>query len=451
MSSIHQGAASTKREDPQILSPPPPPTANPSSPSSSISKRPPTKLKRVSHQRKQSRSARQQSVTPTPSIASTTSSLSDIKNVFSSWFGNIRAGVSEAWNKAKGEYDTYLATREGESRVQRRRKEITNLTESTIKSGPPTKKSAPSSDMQDNAELAALGGKRPATNDAATTLPALKKRSTVDNTKKIKKQKSLGKLGFRKSSISNPVPISNELGPPPAPLRPPPAPVYRGTASFAEEDDGLRTRVQSLETEINSLRAKVRWFEQSYGEIPTESLVGIQKSLTESTMQPKAQRKSAFKEELETITSENMGESWIGDESILPKDVKALKGFNEKDNIDIIAEVEEVTERDDRNDVTTAEEAEVMERIIPPESTIKLIQPSPSTKSIPSPSRLSVSPSKIHESPPPSPTEDRGKSINLLETLSPIHPNIIPALVPHPSRPDLAQQSIRRKLEEFAE
>jgi hypothetical protein len=329
--------------------------------------------------------------------------------------------------------------------MQRRRQEILNLDESNVVAR----------EVEDE-----VGGKRPATSDGAT-LPALKKRSL--NTKKLKKQKSLGKLGFGKSSISYPTP--NTTTTLPSATRPPPAPVYRATTGFVEHDsdDGLRTRVQSLETELSSLRAKLRWFEQSYGEIPAETLVGISNSVTES---PKKQRRSVFKEELGSLNGRNGVDMSIGDQSILPRDVKSLKGF---DNIDPITE---------------ESDGEEMTRTIPPESTIKLIPPSPSTKSLTSPprqSRISTSPSKfqsplssptrlqispisspskgVQVSPMSSPTKlptlsspiDVNKSVDLLETLSPIHPNIIPALVPRPSRPDLSKENMRSKLSDIAD
>ena len=431
-----------------ILPPPKSPTkTNPSPSSSRYSKRGPAKLKRQIQKSRVSR----QSTTPTPSIASTTSSLSEVKHIFSSWIGNIRAGVSGAWTKAKGETETYLASQEGETRMQRRRNEILSLNEPTVKGATGIATDEKTADS----ELGA--GKRPATSDGST-LPAMKKRSL--NAKKLKKQKSLGKLPFGKSSISYPMP-NNTL--PTSPGRPPPAPVYRATTGFIENesDDGLRTKVESLETELSSLRAKLRWFEQSYGEIPAESLVDIKPEPTKKT------RRSVFKEELGSLRSRNMSETSIGDHSILPRDIKELKGF-ERDGIDVIAEESDETNRS--------------EKVIPPESTIKLIPPSPSVKSIASPPRPPRSPTKTQMSPLSSPTkshisplssptkldisplssptksrlisspvENLDKSVDLLETLSPIHPNIIPALIPRQSRPDLLQENINSKLNDIAD
>ena len=275
MSSSIPTKPTTVTDDVPFLPPPNAKSTNPSPTSSRFSKRRSrtTKLKRQSTQRSNPRSSRQET-TPTPSISSTASSLSEVKHIFSSWIGNIRAGVTGAWTKAKGEADTYLATQEGESRMQRRRQEILSLNESNLGS------------IAQVVEVE-VGGKRPASTDGAS-LPALKKRSL--NVKKIKKQKSLGKLGFGKSSISYPLP-NTTLSPT---TRPPPAPVYRATTGFEEHDsdDVLRIKVQSLETELSSLRAKLQWFEQSYGEIPADTLVGISNSITEST---KKQRRSVFK------------------------------------------------------------------------------------------------------------------------------------------------------------
>jgi hypothetical protein len=433
----------------------PPPTkpanTNPSPSSSRYSKHGAGKLNRP--KRQNSRSARQ-STTPTPSIVSTSSSLSEVKHIFSSWIGNIRAGVSGAWIKAKGETETYLASQEGESRMQRRRNEVVNLRE-------PTEKHVGGEEgLIEDVELG--GGKRPATSDG-TTLPALKKRSL--SAKKLKKQKSMGKLPFGKSSISHPIPKNTPVST--APTRAPPAPVYRATTGFIEhesEDGGLRTKVQSLETELSSLRAKLRWFEQSFGEIPADTLNEIKQDTT------KKPRRSVFKEELGSVTSRSMNETSICDQTILPREVKALRG----DGIDAI------TEESDADDTNGSEKV-----VIPPESTIKLIPPSPSTKSIaspPRPSRLSASPTKNHNmsplssptkvhtmSPPSSPSKliisprsspakshfisspVEDKSVDLLETLSPIHPNIIPALIPRQSRPDLTQENLNNKLNDIAD
>jgi hypothetical protein len=276
------------------------------------------------------------------------------------------------------------------------------------------------------------------------------------NSKKLKKQRSMGKLVLGKLNISHPLPNTMpngvESAPPTSAGRPPPAPVYRATTGFEEieAEGGLRTRVQSLETEISSLRAKLRWFEQSYGEIPAETLVDIQHSIAESTT-VKKQRRSVFKEELGSVTNRSMCETSVGDVSILPHDVKALKGY-ENDGIAAIAEEAEDDPHEAPHGIIETED-EDEENVIPPESTIKLIPPSPSTKSVASPpraSRGSSHPSRLHESPPSSPTE-LSKSIDHLETLSPIHPNIMPTLVPRPSHTDLSQENRSCKLQEVLE
>jgi hypothetical protein len=343
-----------------------------------------------------------QSTTPTPSIASTTSSLTSAKNFFSSLVGNLKAGVTGAWTKAKGETETYLASQEGENRMQMRRKQI--MGENTPK-------------------------KRPVSSDGAS-LPALKRRS-LNMRGKLKKQKSEGKLALpSKTSISYPMapPGSPKKSPAPLPLgRPIAAPVYRATSGFAEEgeQDGWKTRAQSLETELGALRAKLRWFEQSYGEIPSETMAEIQHSLMESPPK-KPGRRSVFKEELGSIKGRG-GEASVGDDSILPKDLKELKGY-ERDNIDVIAEEDfedgapqELSFQDVGGPLTRGQ-------------TIKLVQPSPSSKSVavspPRPSRSAPSPG-MRTSPPSSPTAgELEKPVDLLETLSPIHPNIMPALIP---------------------
>ena len=343
--------------------------------------------------------------------------------------------------------------------MQRRRNEILNLNE-------PEK-------LPDNVESEG-NGKRPATSDG-TTMPALKKRSL--NAKKLKKQKSLGKLGFSKPSISYPMPsATTDTTTIPRPLA---APVYRATTGFTESetDNGMQTRVKSLETELSSLRAKLRWFEESYGEIPADTLAEI------STLEPpKKVRRSVFKEELGSLTNRNAGS---GDVSVLPRDVKALKGFDE---CGVIREESDGEEANPTNG-------------IPPESTIKLIPPSPSTKSIvspPRPTRVSTSPTKCKsplssptrfQSPPSSPSKlqispmsspclsppsspakvsvspfitpskprvssspiDLDKSVHLLETLSPIHPNIIPSLVPRQSHSDFSQENFFNKLHDLAD
>jgi hypothetical protein len=351
--------------------------------------------------------------------------------------GNLKAGVSGAWTKAKGDYDSYLASQDGESRLQRRRQEIMNLAESVSEK---SEKLAPPVSLTtkfSTDDLRVGAPKRPATSEGAT-MPALKKRSV--NSKKLKKQTSLGKLGFhRKPSISETVatsPTVTSIATVQS-ARPPPTPVYRATAGFADiqDDDGIRSRIQSLETEVSTLRAKLRWFEQSYGEIPVETLAEIQNSVINE--QPRKQRRSVFKEELGTVTSRD---SFIGDESILPREIKELKGTVSLDHIGPIAEEAEASP----------------ERFIPPESTIKLIQPSPSTKSIVSPpaspsKKQYSSPVKVHRSPPMSPSASPRKNIDLLETLSPIHPNLIPALIPRQSHPDMSKENLHHKVYEYVE
>jgi hypothetical protein len=252
------------------------------------------------------------------------------------------------------------------------------------------------------------------------------------NAKKLKKQKSLGRLAFGKSSISYPKPPKETLPSPPlAPVIPPPAvrapaaPVYRSTLIPKQDADegGLRTKVHSLETEISALRAKVRWFEQSYGEIPAE----IQHSIIESATPIKKARRSVFTEELGSATVVDIGESLVGDDSILPKEIKELKGVD-KNNINVIAEEAETSSTDE----TLRRPNNILD-FASPESTVKLIQPSPSSKSVaispPRPARRAPSP-PANASILSSPGDDLDKSIDLLETLSPIHPNIMPALVP---------------------
>lgn len=230
--------------------------------------------------------------------------------------------------------------------------------------------------------------KRPASSDGNN--PASKKRSL--NAKKLKKQKSLGKLPFRKSSVSRAPPTTSA---PVSPKRATATPVYRASivtipspqtmdfSAFEEGDDGLRTKVLSLENEVNSLRAKLRWFEQSYGEIPADTLADI-------TTSPR-KRKSAFKEEWGSLKTR-------GEESqILPDDIRELKGTA----IDPILEESSPQGGAD------------------PESTIKLIPASPSAKSVPasSPRRSPTKMTSVF-----SPGQDE---ITVLETLSPIHPNIM--------------------------
>lgn len=197
-------------------------------------------------------------------------------------------------------------------------------------------------------------------------------------------------------------------------------------------NDDLRSRVQSLETEISSLRAKLRWFEESFGEIPPETLVDIHNSL----MEPKKQRRSIFKEELDSVNSHNSLDMTIeiavGDESILPKEIKSFKGH---DGIDVISEEME-------GDYTMAD-IEVVPQSIPPESTIKMIPPSPSVKSPEQSPRPKVAA-------PQSPlVDDFENSVDLLETLSPIHPNIMPVLAPRASVPNLLQEKFRAKAEGY--
>lgn len=380
------------------------------SPTSSHNSKRTAKLKKSQAKRQHLRASHQsmslptrQSTTPTPSIASTTSSLTSAKNFFSSLVGNLKAGVSGAWTKAKGETETYLASQEGENRMQMRRKQI--MGEQIPK-------------------------KRPVSSDGAS-LPAMKKRS-LNMRGRLKKQKSEGKLALpSKSSISYPLPPpgSPKKSPAPSPIgRPIAAPVYRATTGIVEEgeQEGWKTRAQSMETEINALRAKLKWFEQSYGEIPSESMAEIQQSMMETPVK-KSGRRSVFKEELGSVKGRR-GETSIGDESILPQEVKELKGY-ERDNIDVIAE--EDCEDDPHPELYFRDVGGLLMR----GQTIKLVQPSPSSKSIaispPRPSRSAPSPPNIQTSPPSSPTSaELEKSVDLLETLSPIHPNLMPALIP---------------------
>ena len=195
---------------------------------------------------------------------------------------------------------------------------------------------------------------------------------------------------------------------------------------FRSEQDGWKTRAQSLETELGALRAKLRWFEGSYGEIPSETMVEIQHSLMESPPK-KPGRRSVFKEELGSVKGRG-GAASVGDDSILPKDIKELKGY-ERDNIDVIAE--EDFEDGAPQELSFQDVGGLLTR----GQTIKLVQPSPSSKSVamspPRPSRSAPSPPGVRASPPSSPTAgELEKSIDLLETLSPIHPNIMPALIP---------------------
>jgi len=351
--------------------------------------------------------------------------------------------------------------------MQRRRKEIALLTEER-------KVVKPARDSMREEELdglANLGGKRPGTSEGLT-MPAMKKRSL--NTKKLKKQKSEGKLGLGKVSISYPMP--SKVAPVAttgsiSSVRPPAPPVYRATTGFAEDEDaGLRGKVESLETEISSLRAKLRWFEESYGEIPAETLVDIQHSLTVEANVTKKVRKSAFKEEWGSTTSRNGNTTIataVADESFLPSGVKALKGFSAKDPIP-----EESSMDDSTNWIKDSEDTLPQGESVPPEQTIKLIQPSPSIKSVasPPPTRLhstspskslagsptrarllSASPVKVN-APPSSPIDEYERSVDLLETLSPIHPNIMPALVPRQSgRADLAKENLVDKVMEYSD
>lgn len=344
--------------------------------------------------------------------------------------GNLKAGMSGAWTKAKGEYDTYLATQEAETRMQRRRKDILSLHEQT--NGSASSRGAIQSPV-----------KRPSTSDG-TSQPAAKKRTILTTTtKKLKKQASLGKLAFRKSSGSHAMPTPKASATLTASTRsslvvpeeiPPPmvgAPVYRGNIApmhmheEKEEDNEVQRKLQTLESEVHELRAKVRWFEQSYGEIPADTMAGIQHSLADGT--GKKQRRSIFKEELDT-TTEQTNNSTLADESFLPREIKDLKGFERDTIVSIPEEDSFTTPAIDNPDLTFTAE-----------TTIKLIQPSPSTKSIASPPRLlrgSLSPEKVTVSPYSSPGKDINKTIDLLETLSPIHPNIIPALIPRRSQPE---------------
>src|SRR5271170_594488 len=165
---------SPSRQDLPILSPPSLWPSNPPSPTSSAKLRP-SKLKRPhSHHARQKSFQQQQqqqqpqprkSTTPTPSIASTTSSFSSAKHIFSSWLGNLRAGVSGAWTKARGDTDSFLAGgQEGESRMQRRRKEIALLTEERKVVKPVG--GVGNGDVEELSGLGGLsGGKRPGTSE----------------------------------------------------------------------------------------------------------------------------------------------------------------------------------------------------------------------------------------------------------------------------------------------
>lgn len=319
--------------------------------------------------------------------------------------------------------------------------------------------------------LANLGGKRPGTSEGLT-MPAMKKRSL--SAKKLKKQKSEGKLGLGLGKVSITYPMPSKAAPV-APtgsissVRPPAAPVYRATTGIAEDEGtGLKGKVESLETEISSLRAKLRWFEESYGEIPSETLVDIKHSLTIEANVNKKVRKSAFKEEWGSMTSRNGNTSTAtaGDESFLPREVKALKGFSAKNPIP------EEPSVDSSNWIKDSEDTLPITETIPPEQTIKLIQPSPSIKSVASPPAtrmhstspsksmagsptrarlLSASPLKTN-APPSSPVDEYERSVDLLETLSPIHPNIMPALVPRQSgRRDLAKENFVEKAVDYAD
>src|ERR1700736_3223110 len=236
MSSINDTAPPQNtpyREDPpshnpHILPLPPPIMANPSPTSSNTSKRR-SKLKRQVNQRQkrsenrdshtnsiystQEGSTVQQGSTRTPSIRSTTSSLSEVKNVFSSWVGNLKAGVTGAWTKARGEYDTYLASQEGESRMQRRRRENLNVDE--------TGNSTNSTNTDERVEQSGSIGKRPLSQVSQNaTLPAPKKRAL-----KLHKSKSSSKIvnGKQKLEISNPIPqvaVSPPMSPRGAPMSP---------------------------------------------------------------------------------------------------------------------------------------------------------------------------------------------------------------------------------------
>ena len=409
-------------------------TPNPSPSSSRVSRSTRThKLKKPSTSSPAKRGhSRQQSTTRTPSVHSTSSSLEGAKHVFSTWLGNLRAGVAGAWTKARGEYETYVATQEGEARMRQKREDTLTLSETGERQVPVVKEAGgPSAagETETRRTSSSTSVKRPASSDG-TALPALKKRSL--NSKKLKKQKSLGKLPFRKSSISKPTPAPTAASTPASPKRASAAtPVYRATTTATalsdfpamddvNEDGGLRYRVQSLESELSSLRAKLRWFEQSYGEIPPNTLADI-------SLSPRKQRKSVFKEELGSLKTRG-----VDDSHILPSDVRALKGTA----IDPILE-----ESPSPNAVLEYAPAETTAAA---ESTIKMIPPSPSLRSLPlSPPRRS--PTKAVSSP-------GQEEISLLETLSPIHPNIIPALVPRQSVPEMSGgENIVEKMHHLAE
>lgn len=322
--------------------------------------------------------------------------------------------------------------------MQKRRKEIFSLHE-------PITANTMSSKGSLDAQESSIPTKRPSTSDGSSH-PAAKKRTIAGTTKKLKKQTSLGKLAFRKSSNSYPVPAPKPVATLTAsarsslvvPVEEVPkalgAPVYRGTANVLPEITGdeneLQKKVQSLEMEVTELRAKVRWFEESYGEIPADTMAEIQHSLC----MVKKPRRSVFTEELDTTTDQTTDFN-MADQSILPKEVKELKGF-ERDTIIGIPE----------EDSLPSLEIDNPDLAFSPETTIKLIQPSPSTKSIASPPRpapLSASPDKRDVSPPSSPSNDISKTIDLLETLSPIHPNIMPALIPRKTQSDAAGRKLQ--------
>lgn len=341
--------------------------------------------------------------------------------------------------------------------MQRRRKEILNEPVKLSKGGPGKLASAAKSMVSRNSvgDETGVGEKRPATSDGEIQ-PASKKRTL--NAKKIKKQKSLGRLAFGKRSVSYPKPPAPVPSPPPAPLIPlpavrvPAAPVYRSTAPQEQDaaEDGLRTKVQTLETEITALRAKVRWFEQSYGEIPANTMADIQHSLMESSSPTKKARRSVFTEELGGTNEEDVGESHAWDESVLPKEIKELKGM-ERNNINPIAEEAETSNTDE-----PLKRPNNVWDFAAPETTVKLIHPSPSSKSVaispPRPARPAPSSPNFDTSVLSSPGDDDiEKSIDLLETLSPIHPNIMPALVPRNQSNVLSKETMHNKLQEYAE
>jgi hypothetical protein len=162
----------------------------------------------------------------------------------------------------------------------------------------------------------------------------------------------------------------------------------------------------------------------------------IQHSLTDLMTPLKKPRQSVFKEELGSMTRRDGGDVSLVDQSFLPQEIKQLKGFD-RQSIDVIDEIAEDTQDYPLSyDQDTRPDSQFPE-FIAPETTVRLLEPSPSSKSIgipSSPARHAPSPTRRAPLPPyitsSSPTHDLDKTIDLLETLSPIHPNIIPAMQP---------------------